>query len=410
MSRPWLIFVESNTTGTGRLFVRAAAECGYSPALLAGKPERYSFIQQEALRVVPCDTGSMADLRRGMEGLRSVAPVAGILSSSEYFIGTAAALAQEYELPGPDAEALQVCRSKLNQRRILEKAGLLTPGFQRVTSSQGAMETLKRVPLPVVLKPVCGSGSVGVRLCRTSEEVLEHSAILLHRTANERGMPVSPELLIEEYLVGPEFSAEVFNGSVIGITRKHISAEPFFVELGHDFPAGLPAEANQAIIDVVQHGLRALHLTWGPAHVELRLTAKGPAIIEVNPRLAGGFIPELVRLAFGIDMVRETIRLAGGETSAIKAQRGMYASIRFVTPAQNGTIQRIDGVAAASAIQNVVDVQMYRSCGDRAKIENDFRDRIGHVISRADSPAGAARAAETGHKQIRVQLAMNLSA
>jgi biotin carboxylase len=156
--------------------------------------------------------------------------------------------------------------------------------------------------------------------------------------------------------------------------------------------------------------LRALKLTWGPSHVELRLTAKGPAIIEVNPRLAGGFIPELVRLAFGIDMIKETIRLAAGETSDIKARRGMHASIRFVTPAQNGTIQAIDGVTAASAIQNVVDVQMYRSRGDQAKIENDFRDRIGHVISRADSPADAAWAAETGHKQIRVQVAMNLSA
>jgi hypothetical protein len=101
MTRPWLIFVESNTTGTGLLFVRAAAKCGYSPALLTGKPERYPFVQQEAVRIVACDTGSMVDLRKGIESLRSVAPVAGILSSSEYFIGTAAALAEEYQLPGP---------------------------------------------------------------------------------------------------------------------------------------------------------------------------------------------------------------------------------------------------------------------------------------------------------------------
>jgi biotin carboxylase len=251
---------------------------------------------------------------------------------------------------------------------------------------------------------------VGVRLCRTYEEIAEHSDILLHRTVNERGIPVSPELQIEEYLVGPEFSIEVFNGSVIGITRKHVSAEPFFVELGHDFPADLPAEVNKDIINVVQHGLRALKLTWGASHVELRLTAKGPAIIEVNPRLAGGFIPQLVQLALGINIIQETVRLAGGEPSDIKTRHGMYASIRFVTPAQNGIIQAINGVAAASAIQNVVDVQMYRGCGDRVKIENDFRDRIGHVISCANSSGSAGRAAETGRNQIRVQLAMNLSA
>jgi argininosuccinate lyase len=404
MTGPWLIFVESNTTGTGRLFIRAAAECGYSPALLAAQPERYSFVQEEPVCLVKCDTGSFSELCKSIDKLEHKAPVAGILSSSEYFAGTAAALAAEYRLPGPDPDALQVCRNKWKQRQILRAAGLLTPKFERTFSLEETREILKTIPLPVIVKPAQGSGSVGVRLCRTSEEFAEHAGLLLQQTVNERGMPMFAELLIEEYIIGPEFSAEAFQGAVIGITRKHVSAEPFFVELGHDFPAGLPADVDKDIINVAQDALRALGLTWGPLHIELRLTPNGPMIIEVNPRLAGGFIPEIVRLALGIDVVRETVRLAAGEKPELRSRQRMSASIRFVTPGKNGTIHEISGIAAALRTAGVVDVQMYRKRGDRVQIENDFRDRIGHVVSCAEGPTVAANAAESARNLIEIQL------
>jgi argininosuccinate lyase len=404
MTEPWLIFVESNTTGTGRLFIRAAAECGYMPALLAAQPDRYSFVQEEPVCLVKCDTDSFPELCKSIEKLEYKAPVAGILSSSEYFAATAAALAAEYRLPGPDPDTLQACRNKWKQRRILRATGLLTPKFERVVSLKEAREILRHIPLPVIVKPTQGSGSVGVRLCRTAEEVAEHAGLLLQRTVNERGMPMLAELLIEEYLIGPEFSAEAFQGSVIGITRKHVSAEPFFVELGHDFPAGLPADVDKGITNVAQDALRALGLTWGPSHIELRLTPSGPMIIEVNPRLAGGFIPEIVRLALGIDVVRATVRLAAGEKPELRSRQRMNASIRFVTPGRNGTIHEISGIAAALRTAGVVDVQMYRKRGDRIQIRNDFRDRIGHVVSCAERSTEAAKAAESARNQIEIQL------
>ena len=55
-----------------------------------------------------------------------------------------------------------------------------------------------------------------------------------------------------------------------------------------------------------------------PPKADYALTAKGPAIVEINPRLAGGFIPEIVRLASGIDIVREAIRLVVGEKTEIQ--------------------------------------------------------------------------------------------
>jgi len=286
----------------------------------------------------------------------------------------------------------------------LQRARLLTPIFERATTPEEAHLALAKVPLPVVVKPTLGSGSVGVRLCYTKDEVAEHASSLLCRATNERGMPVPPEILVEEYLQGQEYSVETFNGTALGITRKHVSAEPFFVELGHDFPTDLPADVAQSVTDVALNGLQALGLDWGPGHVEMRVTAKGPAIVEINPRLAGGFIPEIVRLSCGVDMIRQTIRAVVGERPEIRVHGNAHASIRFLTPSRQGVITAMNGLEEAAKIPGVADIQTYRKIGDRVSIENDFRDRIGHVISCASTGLDAARSSEMAHSRIEIQI------
>src|SRR5687767_8206326 len=55
MKAPWFIFIESNTSGTGRLFARAARELGCRPAILTTFPDRYPYLAEDAVevRVVP---------------------------------------------------------------------------------------------------------------------------------------------------------------------------------------------------------------------------------------------------------------------------------------------------------------------------------------------------------------------
>jgi biotin carboxylase len=404
MSNPWLVFVESNTSGTGRLFAKIASDCGYRPVLLAERPERYPYLKADSVQYLKCDSSSSESLYNAMQGLTQEAPVAGVFSSSEYFIEMAATLAELCGLSGADPVALRTCRNKWLQRQRLQAAGFNTPKFECVTSCEKAGEALRHIPLPVIVKPTMGTGSVGVRLCRTTNEVMDHAAVLLNRTVNERGMPILPEVLIEEYVVGLEYSVEVFGGVAVGITKKHVSAEPFFVELGHDFPAPLSGALRESIGTVVHDAVRSLGLMWGPAHVELRLAAEGPTIIEINPRLAGGFIPEIVRIACGIDLVKETVRLVAGEDPRIVPDPKAHASIRFVEVPGAGTIKGIEGVGEAVAIEGVVDAQIYKNVGDWVQRENDFRDRIGHVIASTDSEVQAAALAELACSRIRVQL------
>ena len=54
----WLVLVESNTTGTGRLFAGAARALGLRPVLLARDPARYPYVAERTITGQPCDTGT----------------------------------------------------------------------------------------------------------------------------------------------------------------------------------------------------------------------------------------------------------------------------------------------------------------------------------------------------------------
>ena len=55
-------------------------------------------------------------------------------------------------------------------------------------------------------------------------------------------------------------------------------------------------------------------------------------------------------------------------------------------------------------MEGAADIQTYRKIGDHVGIENDFRDRIGHVICRADLEMSAAQASELARGKIEIQV------
>ncbi|MEU6466141.1 ATP-grasp domain-containing protein [Streptomyces sp. NPDC046976] len=394
-----LLLIESNTTGTGRQFAQRAVAAGIEPVLLSADPGRYPYAAEDGLRTVVVDTADPGALWSAVRELAAGAEIAGVLSSSEYFVATAAEVADRLGLPGPAADAVRACRNKTIQRRLLAGAGVPVPGFTEAGEVAEAVDAAARLGLPVVVKPVQGSGSVGVRLCASLGEVADHAGTLLAATVNERGLAAPTRILVESYLTGREFSVEVVGHEAVVTVAKHVGPPPVFVETGHDLPADLPARQRDALTGCAVAAVRALGLGWGAAHVELRLDGDTPRVIEVNPRLAGGMIPELVRRACGIDLVTAQVRAAAGLPVTLERDRDAGASIRFLTVEAAGTLGPADAVeealSRAWAVPEVVDAALYRAPETPVGPAEDFRGRLGHVITAGSSPAAAARAAET---------------
>src|SRR5206468_1957351 len=86
-------------------------------------------------------------------------------------------------------------------------------------------------------------------------------------------------------------------------------------------------------------GQRAAGVELGATHVEVRLTDAGAAVIELNARLAGGMIPDLVALATGVNLLEQHLRVHAGLPVRLESSRGRRAGIRFLLAPAAGTLR-----------------------------------------------------------------------
>jgi biotin carboxylase len=398
----WLVLVESNTTGSGRLFCRAAGRLGLRPVLFARDPGRYPYVAADGVDHRVVDTADVQAVRSAALGLDG--RIAGVTSSSEYFIAAAAEVARSFGRAHPDPAAVRACRDKYEQRVRLRAAGLPGPDFALGGTAGEVVGGATRIGLPVVVKPVAGSGSIGVRRCDSLEEVRRAASRLLDVDPARLALPPQRGVLVEQYLAGREFSVETLDEQVIGVSAKYLGAPPHFVEVGHDFPASLPPGEQAQVQAAALDALRALRLGWGAAHVEVRLSESGPRVIEVNPRLAGGMIPRLVEQAIGIDLVTHVVARAAGLAKTPTATADLAASIRFLVAPRSGRLAGVDGRDAARAVPGVVEVTMNRDPGSDIVVRHSFQDRLGYVIAAGERPDDAARAADAALRQLRPRI------
>ncbi|ESZ53404.1 hypothetical protein X729_32105 [Mesorhizobium sp. L103C131B0] len=252
------------------------------------------------------------------------------------------------------------------------------------TNATDLESSAAEIGLPVIVKPAVGSGSYGVRLCRNLDELAEHTSYLL---GGKHTWPSSPRILVEEFAQGPQYTVEIMGNEVIGIVAAEYGPLPHFVYRQFTFPAPLSDDEHQRIADVSLSCLRALDLGWGPTNIELRWTKRGPVVIEVNPRLPGTPDPQLVHLAYGIDLVAEHIKLVVGEEWDLRKRHSQTAAARFLVPDRDGTLDWIDGEGRAAAVPGVAEVKFYVNTKTPIVRKGDYRDCLGYVTAASPSLA-----------------------
>jgi hypothetical protein len=127
-------------------------------------------------------------------------------------------------------------------------------------------------------------------------------------------------------------------------------------------------------------------------HTEVKLTARGPVIIEVNARLGGDLIPYLGLLATGIDPGRVAAEVAAGLEPSLAPSRTGCVGIRFLYPpadcrVRGVTLPDVRRVAEVVEAKAMVPPGATLHLPPRAHI-----DRYAYVICRADDPVRCAAA------------------
>lgn len=368
-TRKKFIFIESNTTGTGELLLHEAIKNNYDPFFITKNPEKYRFLPMSGVTLVILDTENETVLYDYLAGLKNIA---GMYSSSEYFIAVTARLASRFDLPSTAAPIIETCRNKYALYLALQHSKIKYPKTKVIKNNMEIESALKEFSLPVVIKPVSGSGSVGVRACFTPSECSEYATFLLNSFPDG--------ILLQEYIDGDEFSVETCSASgqhhILGITKKYLSPPPYFIESGHDFPTTLSLENEKQIRTSIIALLKKINYQFGFAHIELRIKDQNIWIIEVNPRLAGGMIPMLIEKSMDTNVLKLLIDLYTNHPVEIPTQYHRFSSIRHCIPIHAGRIRKL----SFSAPESVEVIRFLKKENDDFILQGDYRDRVAYII------------------------------
>ncbi|MFI5804419.1 acetyl-CoA carboxylase biotin carboxylase subunit family protein [Streptomyces sp. NPDC051561] len=281
-------------------------------------------------------------LLKAGEALARRHTIAGVLTWNEMLLVNTAHLAQHLGVRTDSPEVLRGCRDKATSRTHFARHEVPSARSAKAGSLLEAALLAERTGYPIVLKPAGQAGSIGVIRVDQAEQ-LPH-AYEFASSGAQTWSGENADVLVEEYLDGPEISVEcvTYQGvtTPVAVTRKTVGFAPYFEEVGHSvdaFDPLLPAVGPVAVAAV-----RALGITTGIQHVEVRLTATGPRLIEVNARVGGDLIGRLVQLSTGIDLPRAAADLALGVRPHLTPTRQGAAAIRLLYPETSGTVLQRD--------------------------------------------------------------------
>ncbi|MFE0601423.1 ATP-grasp domain-containing protein [Streptomyces sp. NPDC058892] len=395
---------DAHTTDDGVVILVGSGQRAYREYLLAGAARRRPIWILDAAEptwqrdhVLGSTTVELLDPQRlvpDTEGLIKAAEavaaehrVVGVFSYDETLVVTTALIAERLGLPGLTFRGADNCRNKHNTRQLLTAAGLPQPHFAYVTGADEALATADAFGYPVVLKPRGMGASIGVIKVDGPEGV--RAAFEVADAASRGGnSDYEGGALVEECVMGPEISIDgtVFDGawSPLFLARKEVGLAPYFEETGHTVSATDPLLADQELLRVLRAAHRELGIGYGITHTEVKLTTRGPVIIEVNARLGGDLIPYLGSLATGVEPGELAAEIASGTLPEREPTLSRTVGIRFLYPPRNGTVRSIDAPAVTD-VPGLLEVNVMVPAGTELLLPPDgYLSRYANLICAGD--------------------------
>lgn len=216
----------------------------------------------------------------------------GVVPAVEQLTELGAALASRLGLPHNTLDAVRLLRDKRAMKQRWAQAGVPTARcFEGQTVAEVSGFDLR---YPVIVKPVFGAGSAGVRLVHDEAElagqvraVLRFNRTTLMGEGHDRS-----GYLVEEYVPGTEYAVDlVVDGDEVlqvGILRKGDADGPTFPDRLYCTAPDLPAELRARLVETALDAVRACGMRLGGAHVEIRVDHGEPCVIEAAARPGAG--------------------------------------------------------------------------------------------------------------------------
>jgi biotin carboxylase len=398
-----LLLLIPTTTYRTEAFVRAAAKLDVELVVASERPN----VLEAALpdHLLTLDFGDPGKSARAVAEFARRHRVDAVVPVDDRTSVVGAAIAERLGLRTSPLAAVQTTRNKHRMREAFARAGVRSPGFTLLHVADDPAVGAGRVAYPCVLKPTILAGSRGViRADDPAAFVAAFRRIAAILTEPDvTALEGAHEVLAEDFIPGREVALE---GLLIG-EELHVLAlfdkpdpldGPYFEETIYVTPSRLPSDTQALIAAETRWAARALGLTEGPVHAELRVNERGPWVVEIAARTIGGLCSRTLRFGAGITLEELVVRHALGiEQDSLDRER-QSAGVMMIPVPGGGLFRAVRGREAARAVPGVEDVIITAHPGQELVPLPEGSRYVGFVFARAASPEAVEGALREAHR------------
>lgn len=365
--------------------------CDYLPSNPGHK------LAHESYNVSTTDKDAVLDLARRMK-------IDGIVAyASDPAAPTAAYVAEQMGLPGnPYKSVLTLARKDLF-RAFLEEHGFNVPRSKSFYDREQARAWLAEIGVPAFVKPVDSSGSKGVtRLTDPAgfNDAFDHALDY----SREKMVVVEAQIVRAGYQVGGD--GFVVDGKLVFRCwgDGHLNTQcNGLVPIGQTFPTSHRENWLAAAHVECQRLLSLLGLKSGALNFEFVFTEEGEFhFLELGPRAGGCRLPEVIRYATGIDLIKYTVDAALGlpcDELAMKPAEGYWSNfvVHSLTSGIFSNIWLSDRIK-----QKLIEQEIWVKPGERVEKYLGSNHALGMMILKYDSMAEMLEMMDNMERDIRV--------
>lgn len=368
--------------------IRRALEMGHK-VVLVDRDEHSPGFKEDVI----AEHHSIADKEKILE-LAQKYKIDGILASVDAGVRPTAYVCKVMGLPGISEEAAFMGTDKVAMRNRLKERGVPVPEFYIVKTKEEYLDAISKFSDVCIVKAADSSGSRGIYKLND----LNDKSDIDYAYDYCREFSSTGELLIEEFMVGPEICAETLSSDgkcyPIQITDQMHKEPPYFTDCGYSQPSMLDTETVESIRQISIDANLAIENYQGSSCTEMIITKDGPKVVELGARLAGDFMTTaMVPLSCGVDMPGDVVKIALGEPIDVITRFEKGSCVKYFMKERIGIIKEIIGVEEAKKIKGVQTVEILKGIGEEATPLRKSSDRLGLVITQGETAEDAIRIA-----------------
>jgi len=301
-----------------------------------------------------------------------------------------AKLGKVFNVPTLDEDTASLYTDKFLMREFCKRHGLHYPEYMFCKTEEDAVNLLREIKRPIIIKPLDSNASHGVFRCETEADIHKHFAESISFSRIEKSV------LAERFIEGTEFTIDGVKTPSAHYTmaiseKKHfahnesIANELLFSHYNPNFDYDKLRATNDAFV-------MKSNLKFGFTHAEYKYEDGEFYLIEIAARGGGNMISSCItQWMSGYDTYRYLVECATGnvhdEDLSLRPEYRERAAVLkfFTTPNGGGKVKAIEGL---DYIESEPDIKFHRlnfKIGDTIQDALNDSARIGFYIACSES-------------------------